>query len=94
MSINVRHIATLANLTLSVDEVVKFERQLTETLQYIAQLQKVDTSKIIPTNQVTGLTNIFREDVVSPSLSQEDALKNVRNIKNGFIQVKGILNSE
>lgn len=94
MSINVRHIATLANLTLSVDEVVKFERQLTETLQYIAQLQKVDTSKIIPTNQVTGLTNIFREDVVSPSLSPEDALKNVRNIKNGFIQVKGILNSE
>lgn len=94
MSINVRHIATLANLTLSEDEVVKFERQLTETLQYIAQLQKVDTSKIIPTNQVTGLTNIFREDVVSPSLSQEDALKNVRNIKNGFIQVKGILNSE
>ena len=62
--------------------------------RYIAQLQKVDTSKIIPTNQVTGLTNIFREDVVSPSLSQEDALKNVRNIKNGFIQVKGILNSE
>ncbi len=94
MSINVRHIATLANLTLTEDEVVKFERQLTETLQYIAQLQKVDTSKIIPTNQVTGLTNIFREDVVSPSLSQEDALKNVRNIKNGFIQVKGILNSE
>ena len=94
MSINVRHIATLANLTLTEDEVVKFERQLTETLQYIAQLQKVDTSKIIPTNQVTGLTNIFREDVVSPSLSQEVALKNVRNIKNGFIQVKGILNSE
>jgi len=94
MSINVRHIATLANLTLTEDEVVKFERQLTETLQYIAQLQKVDTSKIIPTNQVTGLTNIFREDVVSPSLSPEDALKNVRNIKNGFIQVKGILNSE
>ncbi len=94
MSINVRHIAKLANLTLTDDEVIKFEKQLTETLQYIAQLQEVDTKNITATSQVTALENIFREDEVSPSLTQKDALSNVKPRKNGFFQVKGILDNQ
>lgn len=94
MSINVRHIAKLANLTLTDDEVIKFEKQLTETLQYIAQLQEVDTKNITATSQVTGLENIFRKDEVSPSLSQENALRNAKNKIDGFFQVKGVLKND
>ncbi len=94
MKINVKHIAKLANLTLTEEEITKFEKQLTETLQYIDELNEVDTKNIQPTSQVTGLENVFREDIASSSLSQIDALANGKSHHNGFFQVKGILNSE
>lgn len=60
----VRHIAKLARLGLSDEEVKKFSTQLTNILQYIEVLAEVDTSAVLPTNQVTGLSNVMREDTV------------------------------
>ncbi len=94
MKLDVRHIAKLANLTLSEEEEKKFEIQLEETVEYIEGLSEVDTTGIEPTSQVTGLENVTREDKITPSLSQEDALKNAKSTHKGYFKVKGILNNE
>ena len=64
---DVRHIAKLARLNLSDEEVAKFSTDLTSILQYIEKLQEVDTEGVEPTEQVTGMTNSFREDEICES---------------------------
>ena len=87
---DIRKIALLANLIISADEEQVFTPQLSATLDYVKQLEEVDTKHIEPTAQVTGLENVFREDEVQPSQSQEDALANAPQTHNGFILVKAI----
>lgn len=94
MKFDISHVAKLANLFLSESEKDKLEKQLEETANYVAELDKVNTSNIEPTSQVTGLENVTREDAITPSLSQEDALKNAKSTYNGFFKVKGILANE
>ena len=55
MKIDVAKVAKLANLTLKPEEKVKFEKQLSETLEYVNKLNSVDTENVEPTSQVTGL---------------------------------------
>lgn len=93
-TIDVKHIAKLANLPLTPDEEKIFAQQLAAILEYIKKLQEVDTSSVEPTSQVTGLENVFREDKATPSLSQEEVLSNTKSKHNGLFQVKGILNNE
>ena len=100
MKIDVSHVEKLANLPLTEAEKKKFEKQLSETLDYVKQLEEIDTKGVDPdsigvepTSQVTGLENVTREDEVTPSLSQEGALKNAKSAHNGFFKVKAILDS-
>jgi aspartyl-tRNA(Asn)/glutamyl-tRNA(Gln) amidotransferase subunit C len=94
MKFDINHVAKLANLTLSDEEKVKFEKQLSETAQYVKELEKVDTNNFDPISQVTGLENITRADETKPSLTQEEALKNSKSTYKGFFKVKGILSNE
>lgn len=94
MKIDVSHIAKLANLPISKEEKEKFEKQLSETLSYIDKLNEINTKNVEPTSQVTGLENVTREDQPSPSLSQEEALKNAKSKYNGLFKVKEILENE
>ena len=94
MKIDVKHVAQLANLTLSDAELKKFEKQLDETLAYISNLNEIDTKNVEPTNQVTGLENVTREDVAKPSLSQEEALSNTKSKHNGMFEVDAILSED
>jgi len=71
---DVRHIAKLARLHLSDEEVEKFSRELSSILDYIDQLQEVDTSNVEPTAQVTGQTNSFREDEVKEQQADPEEL--------------------
>ncbi len=87
----VKHVAKLAELPLTPEEVKKFEDQLSETLTYVDKLNEIDTTGIEPTSQVTGLENVTRSDETRPSLSQADALKNAKSKKDGFFVVKVIL---
>ena len=91
MKLDVKHIAKLANLPLKKEEIEKFEKQLAETLLYIENLNEVPTENVPPTNSVTRLENITRDDTTKPSLSQEQALKNAKSQHNGFFKVKAIL---
>lgn len=94
MKINVPHVAKLANLKLKDDEITKFEKQLSEVLDYIKKLEELDTKTVEPTSQVTGLENILREDKATDSLPQEKALSQAKSRHNNFFAVKGILDQE
>lgn len=86
----VLHIAKLANLTLTDEEVEVFAGQLSETLNYVERLKELKTENILPTFQTTGLKNITREDEIKPSLTQEEALKNTKSAHKGYFKVKAI----
>jgi aspartyl-tRNA(Asn)/glutamyl-tRNA(Gln) amidotransferase subunit C len=70
----VRHIAQLARLELTPEEVDLFSRQLNDILGYMEQLNAQDTEGVEPTFHALHLSNAFREDRVIPSLPQEEAL--------------------
>jgi aspartyl-tRNA(Asn)/glutamyl-tRNA(Gln) amidotransferase subunit C len=70
----VRHIAKLARLELSEEEVEKFSKELTSILQYVDMLKEVDTTGVEPTAQVTGKVNALREDAVRQGSTSPDAL--------------------
>lgn len=90
MKINLSHIAKLANLPLLPSEKVKLEKQLDETIDYVRELNQINTKNVEPTSQVTGLENVTREDKAKPSLSQDEALKNTKSKHNGFFKVNAI----
>jgi aspartyl-tRNA(Asn)/glutamyl-tRNA(Gln) amidotransferase subunit C len=87
----VEHVAALAKLSLSSQETVKFQKQLSEILEYINLLNVVETDQVEPTNQVTGLENVFREDKTGESFSQAEALSGAKDISQGRFKVKAIL---
>jgi aspartyl-tRNA(Asn)/glutamyl-tRNA(Gln) amidotransferase subunit C len=88
----VLHVAKLANLPLTKEQEVEFGQQLGSILDLVSQLQKVKTKNIVPTDQVTGLNNVFRDDRVDPErmFSQEQALANVKRKHQGFFVVPPI----
>lgn len=90
MKIDIVHVAKLANLKLTAKEEKDFEKQLSAILDYFKDLQKVNTDKVEPISNITGMLNVSREDKAKPSLSQEDALKNAQKLHNGFFEVDAI----
>jgi len=91
MKIDIHKTAALANIPVTKDEVETLEQQLIETLTYVQRLNEVKTDDVSPTSQVTGLENVTREDSITASFSQEEALKNAKHTYNGFFMVKAIL---
>jgi aspartyl-tRNA(Asn)/glutamyl-tRNA(Gln) amidotransferase subunit C len=73
---DVRKVAHLARLALTPEDEDKFARQLGSILGYIQQLQKVDVSGVEPMAHAIPLPALERPDVVRPSLTREEALKN------------------
>lgn len=90
----VEHIARLARIELNEKEKAKFEKELSSILEFVSQLQEVDTSKTKPLSQVTGLENILEEDNIEKCPKREDLLKNVPEKQNGFIKVKKVFEEE
>ena len=70
----VRHIAKLARLHLSDEEVTKFAGQLTNILDYVDILGETNTDDVAETSQVTGLENVVEEDEIKPSQSSPEEL--------------------
>lgn len=91
---DVKHIAKLANLTLSDSEIEKFKDQLSKVVEYIHSLSSVDVTGVKPIAQITGLENVYRNDEPSPSFTQEEALSNAKSTENGFIKVKAIFDEK
>ena len=82
-------LARLAQLDLSDEEVKKFQNEISAILQYVSQLESVDIKNLPPTNQVTGLTNVMREDkLIDYGITTQQLLENVPATSNGLIKVK------
>lgn len=89
---DVLHVGRLAKLDLTEGEVKKFSAQLSSVIDHIGELSKVDTSKVEPTSQTTGLENVFRaDDIKESSLDQDGALSGSDKIHNGYFKVGAIL---
>ncbi len=89
----VEHIAELAKLNLSDDEIAKMTEQLSAILDYAERLQQLDTDAISPTASVVPLQNVMRDDTVEPSLPREQVIANApdKDERGEFFRVRAIL---
>ncbi|MGQ9611226.1 Asp-tRNA(Asn)/Glu-tRNA(Gln) amidotransferase subunit GatC [Chloroflexus sp.] len=86
----VRHVARLARIALSDEEIALMQAQLSAILDYIEMLQEVDVNNVPPTAQVTGLTTVWRPDVVGEMLTQEQALANAPDQQDSMFRVRAV----
>jgi len=94
MKIDIKKVAKLANLTLSLDEETEFDKQLNDIVGYIEKLNSVDTSNIEPTAQVTGLKNRTRNDSYTDDmLSTDEALSGAKSTHNGLFKVDKLVDT-
>ena len=75
-----RHVARLARLGLTEDEVVRMQHELSAILEYVDQVQGLELADIVPTTHASPLSNVLREDVPTPSVSAELALREGPNV--------------
>ena len=87
----VEHIAELARLALTPDELALYQDQLSHILEYFERLQELDTEAIEPTASVLPLHTVMREDVVQLSFEREDILANAPAIDGGCFLVPRVL---
>ena len=90
---DILHIAKLGNLTLNEKEIELFKKQLSSVIDYIDKLQEVNTDQVEPSSQITGLTDVLREDAIDGkrTLSQDEALANTKSKEGNLFKVKAIL---
>jgi aspartyl-tRNA(Asn)/glutamyl-tRNA(Gln) amidotransferase subunit C len=88
---DVEHVAYLARLGLTDDELTRLEGQLNHILDQYAILARLGTDDIPPTAQTIELENILRDDVARPSLPVEAVLRNAAASEGGFIVVPPIM---
>ena len=90
---DVRKVAKLCRLEIPEDDIEKYSNQLEEILEYIAQLEKVDTLNVPPTTRAVEVVNVFREDtIVSSSSDIRDKILDLAPQREGeFFRVPKIL---
>jgi aspartyl-tRNA(Asn)/glutamyl-tRNA(Gln) amidotransferase subunit C len=87
----VEHVAKLARVALTEEELDLFGEQLSRILEHAERVSALDTEGVEPTSHCIPLVNVFRPDVVAPPLPQEQALANAPEAEDGFFRVPRIL---
>jgi len=83
---DVDHIGWLASIKVAEEEKEGFVASFNSVLDYFHQLDELETEDVEPTYRVVDLTNVFREDVVTESISQEESLSNAPRRENGYFK--------
>ena len=91
---DVEHIAKLAKLEFTDAEKEKFTHQMNQILEYVEQMNKLDTSRVEPLSHVIELSNVFRADEVKQGVSTEEALKNAPSKTEEFFKVPKVINEK
>lgn len=91
---DVEYVAGLAQLTLDEPTKERLVAEMGEILGYMDKLNELDTTGIEPMMHVQEMTNVFREDVVTPSLPRESALANAPKTDGEYFLVPRILDTE
>jgi aspartyl-tRNA(Asn)/glutamyl-tRNA(Gln) amidotransferase subunit C len=79
----VRHVAMLARLKLTDDQVTTLQHELSGILTQVEQISSLDLEGVEPTSHAVAVTNVTRPDVITPGLSREDALRNAPEQQDG-----------
>mgnify|MGYP002355195339 FL=1 len=87
----IEHIAALAHLKFDDDELTKFSSQFSNIVNYVSSIEKLNLENIEPMTRPTDAKNVFREDIVQPSISKEDALKNAPKRNEMFFKVPKVI---
>lgn len=87
----VEHIAELARLELTPEQVILYQKQLSAILDYFAQLQRLDTTGIPPTSSVLPAHSVLRPDETRPGLSRQEVLDNAPQATDNQFRVPPIL---
>jgi aspartyl-tRNA(Asn)/glutamyl-tRNA(Gln) amidotransferase subunit C len=90
----VQHVAKLARLGLSEEDIETFGSQLSVILENIRILQEVDVSGVSPTAHASRLTNIMRGDIPRPSFPPEALLANAPDQEDNCLKVNAVLEGE
>jgi len=85
------HITNLVKIPLLDEEQQSYIEKVSVVIDYVSQLQEINTDNVKQTSQVTNLENVFREDVVLESLSQKDALRNSKHTQGGYFKIPKII---
>lgn len=89
---DVLRLAQLSKIQLDEKELVEFSDEITKILDYVDLLATVNVDGLLPTAQVTGLTNVLRPDeLVDYDVTPEQLLKNAPAVENNLIKVKRVL---
>lgn len=89
---DVQHLAHLSSLQLSDDELNRLQGDIGNILQYVEQLGELDTTNVTPTYQVTGLDNVWRDDVVAEDgTNREELLRLAPDTHNNQIKVPKVI---
>lgn len=81
---DLRHIARLAALQLTDEELSSLQAELNNILEYVNTLSTVPTEGVEPTSHVHGVVNVFRDDILKDSLSLEQVQRNAPDFVGGF----------
>ncbi len=87
----VRHVAHLARLELTDEQVDRLSVELSAILDYVAQLDRVNTEGVEPTAHPLPIRNVLRDDLVSTSLDPQIALGNAPDREGTFFRVPKVL---
>lgn len=90
----VRHVANLARLSITDDEVALYSEQLSAVANHFADVESLDTEGVLPATHALEMTNVFRDDVVTASLTTDELLKGAPVAESGRFRVPKILNEE
>jgi aspartyl-tRNA(Asn)/glutamyl-tRNA(Gln) amidotransferase subunit C len=86
-----RYLASLSNITLSSDDLKNLTGDLEAIVKYIGELSELDTDGVKPTYQVTGLSDVWREDEVQPQIDREKLLTLAQARTNNSVKVPKVL---
>ncbi len=92
----VKHVAKLAAIELTEAEIKKFQEQLSRIIDYVKKLNQVETKHVEATSQVTGLTNMVRNDEIdrSRNLTDKQTLRNAKSKTDDLFKVKAIFDED
>ena len=87
---DVKHVAKLARLELTDEEIDKYSKQLDDILKYVEQMNEVDTTGIEPMPHAIPVYNVMREDVVKYEQTKQELMANAPYEEDGFFRVPKI----
>ena len=88
---DVKHVASLARIHVNPDEIIALQKDIGNILNYVKKLEELDVSQVEATSHVLNLKNVYREDVVKPSLNQQEIMKMSVSSHNGYFKVPKII---